>query len=258
MTCREFSGIRLKIRFAALGRWRWSRRPPLRHRTGGRIRRASSISTCWPCPGRRPIARRRRSAARSADRSRSSGGRPYSFVVHGLWPQYDRGSPTLLPAAGAAAGRPHRVVDARSDARGRPGLQRVGQARHLLRPAAARVFRDLRKARAAIKIPEKFSSFRAQDGYAGRGRGRLRQGQSRTQRVGDCGHLRHAASQRSAHLHEQGSPVPRLRGGRSPRLPARARWRCRRCAAAERHKRSVAVVIARSASDEAIHVSGVA
>ncbi len=27
------------------------------------------------------------------------GGRPYSFVVHGLWPQYDRGFPKSLPAA---------------------------------------------------------------------------------------------------------------------------------------------------------------
>ena len=27
------------------------------------------------------------------------GGRPFSFVVHGLWPQYERGFPELLPAA---------------------------------------------------------------------------------------------------------------------------------------------------------------
>ena len=44
------------------------------------------------------------------------GARPYSFVVHGLWPQYDRGFPEYLHRAGAAARPQHRDVDARYDA----------------------------------------------------------------------------------------------------------------------------------------------
>ena len=50
-------------------------------------------------------------------------GRPYSFVVHGLWPQYERGFPELLPAALAAARSQHHDVDARPDAGARADLQ---------------------------------------------------------------------------------------------------------------------------------------
>ncbi len=32
-----------------------------------------------------------------ADRFQCAGGRPYSFVVHGLWPQYERGWPEFCP-----------------------------------------------------------------------------------------------------------------------------------------------------------------
>ena len=51
------------------------------------------------------------------------GGRPFSFVVHGLWPQYEHGFPAILPAAVAAARPQHHDVDARSDAGARPDLQ---------------------------------------------------------------------------------------------------------------------------------------
>ena len=70
------------------------------------------------------------------------GGRPFSFVVHGLWPQYEHGFPELLPAAVAAARSQHHVLDARPDAGARADLQRVGQARHLLRACRAGLFRD--------------------------------------------------------------------------------------------------------------------
>ena len=55
-------------------------------------------------------------------------------------------------------------------------------------------FETIRKARAAVKIPEQFLELvAAQDGRAGRGRGRLHQGQSGAQRLGDLGDLRQRA-----------------------------------------------------------------
>src|SRR5438309_2067661 len=38
---------------------------------------------------------------------------------------------------------------------------------------------------------------------------------------GQCGHLRQPTAERSSHLPEQGFSLPRLRGDRPPRLPAR-------------------------------------
>ena len=84
-------------------------------------------------------------------------------------------------------------------------------------------FETIRKARAAVKISAGYSPciVGRKDPRTGRDRGRLHQGQSGPERGRDRGGLRPQAAQRGADLHEQGSPVPRLRGDRPPRLPAR-------------------------------------
>jgi ribonuclease T2 len=84
------------------------------------------------------------------------GGRPYSFVVHGLWPQYERGSPNYcLQPAPRLDGR---IVSSMLDLMPAPGLifnqwDKHGTCSGL--PARA-YFETIRKARAAIKIPEQF------------------------------------------------------------------------------------------------------
>src|SRR5262249_13801770 len=84
------------------------------------------------------------------------GGRPYSFVVHRLWPQYDRGAPNYCPqAAPPPAGR---IVSSMADLMPAPGLIFNEWDKHGtcsgLQPRA--YFETIRKARAAIKVPEQF------------------------------------------------------------------------------------------------------
>ena len=58
---------------------------------GGSTSPASSTTTCWRCPGAPPSAPT--SASSAAIRNAARAGRPYAFVLHGLWPQYERGWP---------------------------------------------------------------------------------------------------------------------------------------------------------------------
>lgn len=82
------------------------------------------------------------------------GGRPYSFVVHGLWPQYERGFPEycVLPAP-----RLNRnIVSSMLDLMPSPRLifhewDKHGTCSGL---AARAYFEAVRKARAQVKIPE--------------------------------------------------------------------------------------------------------
>ena len=70
------------------------------------------------------------------------GARPYSFVVHGLWPQYEKRISRILPSPGATIVPRHRFFHAQgSDAGAASGLQRVGQAQELAGPCASRLFR---------------------------------------------------------------------------------------------------------------------
>ena len=84
------------------------------------------------------------------------GARPYSFVVHGLWPQYVKGFPEYCQVPSPRLVPRHRFFHARSDAGAASDLQRVGQARDLFGPGAAGLFRHRAKARAAVKIPPEF------------------------------------------------------------------------------------------------------
>lgn len=84
------------------------------------------------------------------------GGRPYSFVVHGLWPQYDRGAPNYCQQP--APRLDSRIVSAMLDLMPAPGLVYSQWDKHGtcsgLQPRA--YFETIRKARAAVKIPEQF------------------------------------------------------------------------------------------------------
>lgn len=84
------------------------------------------------------------------------GGRPYSFVVHGLWPQYERGSPNYCRQPSPRLDR--RIVSAMLDLMPAPGLIYNQWDKHGtcsgLQPRA--YFETVRKARAAIRIPEEF------------------------------------------------------------------------------------------------------
>ncbi|WGR95518.1 ribonuclease T2 [Bradyrhizobium sp. ISRA443] len=84
------------------------------------------------------------------------GGRPYSFVVHGLWPQYERGFPEYCqrPSPRLARG----IMSSMLDLMPAPGLiynewDKHGTCSGLGERA---YFETIRKARAAVKIPEEF------------------------------------------------------------------------------------------------------
>lgn len=101
-------------------------------------------------------------AATSERRSRprrndpQCGPRPYSFVVHGLWPQYDRGFPEYCQVPAPRLNR--NIVGAMLDLMPSPRLifhewDRHGVCSGL---SAGRYFEEVRKARAVVKIPEQF------------------------------------------------------------------------------------------------------
>ena len=84
------------------------------------------------------------------------GGRPFSFVVHGLWPQYERGFPEYCQRPSPRLDR--NIMTSMLDLMPAPGLifnewDKHGTCSGL---AARAYFQTIRKARAAVKIPEEF------------------------------------------------------------------------------------------------------
>ncbi len=84
------------------------------------------------------------------------GGRPYSFVVHGLWPQYDRGFPNYCQRPSPRLD--HRIMKSMLDLMPAPGLiynewDKHGTCSGL---GARAYFETVRKARAAVKIPPEY------------------------------------------------------------------------------------------------------
>jgi ribonuclease T2 len=84
------------------------------------------------------------------------GGRPYSFVVHGLWPQYERGFPNYCLRPSPRLDR--NIVSSMLDLMPAPGLifnewDKHGTCSGL---SARAYFEAIRKARAAVRIPEEF------------------------------------------------------------------------------------------------------
>jgi len=84
------------------------------------------------------------------------GGRPYSFVVHGLWPQYERGFPEYCqrPSPRLARG----IMSSMLDLMPAPGLIYNEWDKHGTCSGLGErtYFETIRKARAAVKIPEEF------------------------------------------------------------------------------------------------------
>src|SRR5881409_2689654 len=84
------------------------------------------------------------------------GERPYSFVVHGLWPQYERGFPEFCQRPAPRLDR--NIMTAMLDLMPAPGLIFNEWDKHGtcsgLPPRT--YFETIRKARAAIKIPAEF------------------------------------------------------------------------------------------------------
>ena len=97
-------------------------------------------------------------AERSPRRSNElqCGGRPFSFVVHGLWPQYERGYPSFCQKPSPRLDRA--IVSSMLDLMPSPGLifhewDRHGTCSGL---GATAYFESVRKARAAVTIPPDF------------------------------------------------------------------------------------------------------
>ena len=84
------------------------------------------------------------------------GGRPFSFVVHGLWPQYERGFPDYCQRPSPRLNR--NIVSSMLDLMPAPGLifsewDKHGTCSGL---GARTYFETIRKARSAVKIPEEY------------------------------------------------------------------------------------------------------
>ena len=84
------------------------------------------------------------------------GGRPFSFVVHGLWPQYERGFPDYCQRPAPRLDR--NIVSSMLDLMPAPGLvfsewDKHGTCSGL---GARAYFETIRKARSAVKIPVEF------------------------------------------------------------------------------------------------------
>ena len=119
------------------------------------------------------------------------GGRPFSFVVHGLWPQYEHGFPEYCQRPSPRLDRD--IMPSMLDLMPAPGLifnewDKHGTCSGL---GARAYFETIRKARAAVKIPPEFlESVGTENGRPRRDRGCLRQGQSGPEHLGDRCDLR--------------------------------------------------------------------
>jgi len=104
-------------------------------------------------------ASRERNAERSPDQQ--CGARPYSFVVHGLWPQYERGFPSYCQVPAPRLNR--EIVGSMLELMPSPRLifnewDRHGTCSGL---GARAFFETVRKARAVVKIPVRFIALAA-------------------------------------------------------------------------------------------------
>ena len=111
------------------------------------------LSLSWS-PSFCEVARERGGPTRS--QQVQCGGRPYSFVVHGLWPQYERGFPEYCRRPSPRLAR--RIMTSMLDLMPAPGLIYNEWDKHGtcsgLSPRG--YFELIRKARAAVKIPPEF------------------------------------------------------------------------------------------------------
>src|SRR3984885_14420494 len=84
------------------------------------------------------------------------GGRPFSFVVHGLWPQYEHGFPEYCQRPSPRLDR--NIMTSMLDVMPAPGLIFNEWDKHGTCSGLSQrgYFEAVRKARAAVKIPEEF------------------------------------------------------------------------------------------------------
>ena len=89
------------------------------------------------------------------------GPRPYSFVVHGMWPQYDRGFPEFCQVPAPRLGR--NVVGSMLDLMPSPRLIYHEWDRHGTCSGVSQsaYFDTIRKARAVVKIPPQYLELRS-------------------------------------------------------------------------------------------------
>ncbi len=92
-----------------------------------------------------------------ASRVQCAPDRPFSFVVHGLWPQMEKGFPEYCTIPAPVLDR--RTVNSILDIMPAPGLVRRQWEKHGTcsgERSAAAYFETVRKARAAVKIPAEY------------------------------------------------------------------------------------------------------
>ncbi|HWW48878.1 MAG TPA: ribonuclease T2 [Xanthobacteraceae bacterium] len=84
------------------------------------------------------------------------GGRPYSFVVHGLWPQYERGYPSYCQRPAPRLDR--RLMSSMLDLMPAPGLIYNEWDKHgtCTGTSARAYFEEVRKARSSVRIPMEY------------------------------------------------------------------------------------------------------
>jgi ribonuclease T2 len=111
------------------------------------------LSLSWS-PSFCEAAQERGGNGRSADIQ--CGGRPYSFVVHGLWPQYDNGFPNYCERPSPRLAR--NIMNSMLDLMPAPGLIFSEWDKHGTCSGLGQrgYFEAIRKARAGVKIPDEF------------------------------------------------------------------------------------------------------
>ena len=149
-------------------------------------------------------------------------GRPYAFVVHGLWPQYENGFPEYCQRPSPRLNR--NIVSSMLDLMPAPGLifnewDKHGTCSGL---DSRNYFETIRKARAAIKIPAEYLELSqaktVAPGEVEEAFIKANPGLSNAAISVTCNRTRLS---RGPHLPQQGPAIPRLRGDRAPRLPPR-------------------------------------
>jgi ribonuclease T2 len=149
------------------------------------------------------------------------GPRPYSFVVHGLWPQYEKGFPEYCQLPAPRLDRA--VVSSMLDLMPAPRLIFNEWDRHGtcsgLSPRA--YFETVRKARATVKIPPEYTDLKEPLGVTP---GAAAEAFIKAKAVAkrDCNRLRQQTFDRGAALPVEGSAFSRLSGNRETQLQPRS------------------------------------
>ncbi len=168
------------------------------------------------------------------------GPRPFSFVVHGMWPQYERGFPEFCQVPSPRLYR--NIVTSMLDLMPSPRLvyhewDRHGTCSGL---SASAFFDTVRKARAVVKIPPAiYGPAVAADRHPRPGRGRLRCRQSGAHAGGHRRHLRRPAARRGPGSACRGISSSAAVRRRTAAPAGATGWSCRRCAAADRAARAL-------------------